>query len=71
MNTTGQEIFYTDNARNVNFKGNAVIDGVCAPASIECTNGATVKGALTVERNSFFEGPVVLTSTLTVPNIKL
>ena len=48
MNTAGQEIFYTDNARNINFRGNAVIDGVCAPASIECTNGATVKGTLTV-----------------------
>ena len=48
-----------------------MIDGVCAPASIECTNGATVKGTLTVEQNSFFEGPVVLTNTLTVPNIKL
>ena len=41
MNTAGQEIFYTDNARGINFRGSAVLDGVCAPNSIECTNGAT------------------------------
>ena len=71
MNTAGQEIFYTDNARNIIFRGNAVIDGVCAPASIECTNGATVKGTLTVEQNYFFEGPVSLTSTITLPDIEI
>jgi len=48
MNTAGQEIFYTDNARNINFRGNAVIDGVCAPSSIECTNSATIGGSIMV-----------------------
>ena len=71
MNTANQEILYTDNARNTNFRGNVVIDGICAPASIQCTNGATVGGTLTVEQNSVFLGPVSLTSTLTLPDIKL
>ena len=39
MNTAGQEIFYTDNARKINFRGNAVIDGVCAPASHKWGDG--------------------------------
>ncbi len=48
-----------------------MINGICAPASIECTNGATVGGTLTVEQSSVFLGPVSLTSTLTLPDIKL
>ena len=48
MNTAGQEIFYTDNTRNINFKNNVVVDGVLAPNSIECTNGAFLYSTLLV-----------------------
>ena len=41
MNTVGEEILYCNNTRNVNFMGNTVINGVCAPNSILCTNGIT------------------------------
>ena len=48
MNTLSQEIFYTDNSKNVNFNNNVVIDGICAPASLLCTNDATIGGAINV-----------------------
>ena len=47
-NTAGQEIFYTNNDRNVNFKGNVVVDALCTTDSIQCTNNATVGGTLNV-----------------------
>ena len=48
MNTANQEHFYTDNARSTNFRGNVVIDGICAPASLFCTGNATIGGAINV-----------------------
>ena len=56
MNTGGQEIFWTDNTRNINFRGNVVIDAICAPNSIECTNTATFNGPATFNSSSTVVG---------------
>ena len=58
-----QEIFYTDNARNTNFRGNVVIDALCAPDSLQCTNNAAVGGALTVAQNSTFSGDITVSGS--------
>ena len=65
MNTAGQEIFYTNNERAVNFRGAAVIDGICAPNSIECTNNATFGGILSCSsfKSSGVDGISLTTST--------
>ena len=63
MNTSGQEIFYTDNTRNVNFRGNVLIDGICQPGSIDCINGASVGGALTTT------GDITCSGTLHIDTI--
>ena len=51
MNTVGQEIFATDNARNVEFRNNVVVAGILAPNSIECTTDAFITGSLYVTGN--------------------
>ena len=53
-NTAGQEMCYTNNTRDIIFRGNAVVDGIRVPNSLQCVNDATIAGGLTVDGPSYF-----------------
>ncbi len=52
--TAGQEISYTNNSRDVNFRDNIITDGVCYPNSLARINAATISGTLSVDGAVFF-----------------